>query len=87
MNTWWKVVNGNATDLRQCASLWGGVTAGVKAFDSALLSRNYTGMVAVLSEVWAQAPDHPSIHKQPGWSVLCNLLDGTVPPPGGEDDG
>lgn len=81
---WWRVVNGNLHDLQGCASLWGGVTAGPKALEAAVLAHRYAETVRILSEIWAQAPDVPDIHKQPGWSVLCNLLDGTVPPPDGE---
>ncbi len=84
--TWWKVVTGNRDDLRNLAALWGGVVASPKAFDAAYAAQSYVSMVHVLGEIWHRAPDERSVYKQPGFTVLCNLLDGTVPIPEGEGD-
>ena len=86
MSAWWNVVNGNLDDLRGCASLWGGVTAGDKALVAAVHSKNYQETRRILQEIWFKAPDDRAVYKQPGFTVLCNLLDGTVPVPPGEDD-
>lgn len=52
------------------------VGAGVSCFVDVLnckKNKNWYRLLRYINAAWAAAPDDPSIHRIPGWGVLCDL--------------
>ena len=50
----------------------------MEEFDNAVLNRNINKLSAIMNDVWGRAPESRSVYHIPGFSEMCNLLDGTV---------
>lgn len=46
----------------------------IGSIDQALDKQDHEKLSDILQMIWAAAPDHRSVHTQPGWSTLCDLL-------------
>jgi len=52
----------------------------MKDFDSAVTVRSdasKTLLIAIMTQSWFSAPDTQEVYKIPGFTEMCNLLDGT----------
>lgn len=75
---WWDYLNAYRDNLAWVVrTLSGDLQA--DTFMTVADERRYLATSTILQMTWEQAPDHPMIHDIPGWEVLCDLLDGTVP--------
>ena len=50
----------------------------MEEFDNAVLNRNVNKLSAIMNDAWGRAPESRSVYHIPGFSEMCNLLDGTV---------
>jgi hypothetical protein len=81
LQCWWDVVDDNIDALCGCADLWGGRHATQYHLRRHAEARDYFALCSVLHAIWFGAPDHRSVYTVEGFNTLCDLLDGTIPPP------
>lgn len=58
----------------------------VADFDRAIEAHDKRKLCDVMNSAWAQAPDTRSVYSIPGFTAMCNLLDGTWGDPEDEED-
>lgn len=46
----------------------------IGSIDQAFDKEDHEKLSDALQMIWAAAPDYRSVHTQPGWSTLCDLL-------------
>lgn len=47
-------------------------------FDQAVENRDATKLCEIMNSAWLRAPESRDVYQIPGFSEMCNLLDGTV---------
>lgn len=47
-------------------------------FDEAVRNKNSAKLNSIMNDAWGRAPESREVYNIPGFSEMCNLLDGTV---------
>lgn len=50
----------------------------MEEFDAAITNRNVSKLCSIMSDAWGRAPEDREVYRIPGFTEMCNLLDGTV---------
>jgi hypothetical protein len=75
------------TERRAAMSL--PVTNLISDFDAAVRAKDAARLTRIMNDAWIRAPESRRVYDIPGFSAMCDLLDGTVDgffDPGGECD-
>ncbi len=73
---WWNVFNENRHNIENIISMYC-QKGKLEDFEKAINSRNVSKMMNMMNDAWYHAPDHREVYNIPGFSKMCNLLDGT----------
>jgi hypothetical protein len=57
------------------------------AFDAAVEARDVQRIVVIMESAWLRAPEDRGVYRIPGFTEMCNLLDGSVDGFLGDEDG
>ncbi len=69
---WWLVLEKNLEKIR-CIFVRFLDPCRLEGLNELIKKRDHIQLFIRLQDAWILAPDHPSIHNIPGWSVLCDL--------------
>ena len=50
----------------------------IAAFDKAVEAKDASALNSIMNDAWGRAPEDRAVYSIPGFSEMCNLLDGTV---------
>lgn len=88
----WACFEKHLADIRECISTflpvkqWQSMVGpfGTKTehtleeFDAAVTNKNVRKLSSIMNDAWSRAPESRSVYTIPGFTEMCNLLDGTV---------
>lgn len=49
----------------------------LEEFDEAVANKNVRKLSGIMNDAWGRAPESRSVYTIPGFTAMCNLLDGT----------
>jgi hypothetical protein len=50
----------------------------MKDFEAAVTNKNHRKLLSIMNDAWGRAPESRAVYSIPGFTPMCNLLDGTV---------
>ncbi len=72
----------NFLPIKQWQSMvgpFGGKTRhSLEEFDNAVTNKNSVKLSTIMNDAWGRAPEDRDVYRIPGFTEMCNLLDGTV---------
>lgn len=77
---WWDYVEKHNANIEDCIRQWGG-TFRLEQYQTARSNQDVRRMMSILNQVWFDAPDERAVYSVPGFTELCNLLDGSIAEP------
>jgi hypothetical protein len=68
-------LDNHLANIRACVDRWGDLSAFNIAYDR----QDGYGLKLQMEEAWFNAPESRRVYGVPGFTEMCNLIDGTVP--------